>query len=210
MDDCEMYNVPTGYNIKASVYALDADLKLSQDKPQKDGQEPEHPVAPAQVQELQVSSGTNRASTVATASASADPNSAQTPVAIRVAEPNRVTPVANPVANPVATTTPEANRANTPPLEKTVPINPVVTPTLEKTVPTGATDDPPQWTPGLVRYAAMRLVAENWERLAVHVECAGDTPVAKLAQFKRGMSKHGVTEVHPDQPRCLFIFFFFL
>ncbi len=213
-----MYNVPTGYNMTASVYALDADLKLSQDQPQKDGQEPGHPAAPAQssVQELQmsheqpsvaISSGTNSATAVATASAFADPNR-ETPVAIPVADSNRVSPIANPVTNPVSTTTPEANRAN-----------PVTTSPLEKTVPTGATDesDPPQsnvimnsWTPGLVRYAAMKLVANNWERLAVHVECAGDTPVAKLAQFKRGMSKHGVTEVHSDQPRSLFIFFFFL
>ena len=177
-----MYKVPTGYNITTSVYALDADLKLSQDQPQVSHEQP--PGA--------ISSGTNSATAVATTSAAADPNS-ETPVA------NRGTPVATPVGDLVATPT----------------ANPVATTTLKKTVPTGATDDLPQsnvimnpWTPGVVRYAAMQLVAQNWERLAVHVECAGDTPIAKLAQFKRGMSKHGVTEVHSDQPHCLYIFFF--
>jgi hypothetical protein len=47
MDDCEMYNVPPGYNVAASVYAIDAELKLSQDQPLKDGQEPGHPVKTA-------------------------------------------------------------------------------------------------------------------------------------------------------------------
>ena len=164
-----MYVVPTGYNIRASVSAIDEELKLSQEQPQKDG----HPAAPAlgSVPEF--------------------------------GEPNRVTPVATSEGEPVGTPTPTANRAN-----------PVAPTPLDKTVATGATDDLPQsnvimipWTPGVVRYAAMQLVAKNWERLAVHVECAGDTPVAKLAQFKRGMSKHGVTEVHADQPHCLFIYF---
>jgi len=191
-----------------SVYALDADLKLSQDQPQKDGQEPGHPVAPQVSHEqppVAISSGTSSATATGTTSAAADSKS-ETPDAIPVAEPNRVTPVATPVGDLVATPTPTANCAN-----------PVATTPPEKTVPTGATDDSelPQsnvnmnpWTPGVVRYAAMQLVAENWERLAVHVECAGDTPIAKLAQFKRGMSKHGVTEVQSDKPHCLFIFFF--
>jgi len=45
--DIEMYKVPTGYNVQKSVYALDADLKLSQDQPQKDGRATGQVAAPA-------------------------------------------------------------------------------------------------------------------------------------------------------------------
>ena len=51
------------------------------------------------------------------------------------------------------------------------------------------------WTPGLVRYAAMTLVVADWENLHEFVECAGATPTEKLANFKKGMARHAVTEV---------------
>ena len=52
-----------------------------------------------------------------------------------------------------------------------------------------------RWTPGVVRYAATQLVEANWNCLHEFVECSGDTSTEKLATFKRGMAKHGVTEV---------------
>jgi len=54
-----------------------------------------------------------------------------------------------------------------------------------------------RWTPGVVRYAATQLVEANWDCLHEFVECSGDTSTEKLATFKRGMAKHGVTEVSP-------------
>ena len=56
-----------------------------------------------------------------------------------------------------------------------------------------------QWTPGVLRHAAMQLVIADWANLEVHVENAGDTPTEKLATFKKGMAKHGVTEVRAYQ-----------
>lgn len=52
------------------------------------------------------------------------------------------------------------------------------------------------WTPGLVRYAAMTLVVADWVNLHEFVECAGATPTEKLANFKKGMARHAVTEVN--------------
>ena len=53
-------------------------------------------------------------------------------------------------------------------------------------------------TPGVVRYMATLLIAKNWDTLSEFVECTGATPTEKLATFKKGMAKHGVTEVSPN------------
>jgi hypothetical protein len=64
------------------------------------------------------------------------------------------------------------------------------------------TDTFVRWTPGVVRYAATHLVEANWDCLHEFVECSGDPSTEKLATFKRGMAKHGVTEVSPIEHMC--------
>ena len=67
---------------------------------------------------------------------------------------------------------------------------------METEVDKETREDIGPWTPGLVRYAAMLLVVADWEKQHEFVECAGATPSEKLAHFKKGMARHGVTEVN--------------
>jgi hypothetical protein len=67
----------------------------------------------------------------------------------------------------------------------------------------GPQDKVARWTPGALRHAAMQLVIADWSNLEIHVENAGDTPTEKLATFKKGMAKHGVTEVLAYLIQCI-------
>jgi hypothetical protein len=55
----------------------------------------------------------------------------------------------------------------------------------------------PVWTPGIVRLMALKETTKRWATLEPFVECAGVTPEAKLAIFKKEMIRHATTGVRP-------------
>ena len=148
-----MYKIPKGYNVHKSVYALDADLLLSQGQTQKDGLATGQVAAPApepavvSMQELHVPKNQAPAATPAEANPS--------PAALG----DKVVPATpGPVSSSRAKSTPPSR----------VPSN-------SSGFGTGSFFEvpPDMWTPGRVRYVVRSVIGQNWAHYGPFVECEG-------------------------------------
>jgi DNA mismatch repair ATPase MutL len=176
--------VPPGYNIHDSVYALDAVLMSQPGGPSSTEDQ-------AKAKETAASSSTPAESSSTPAPSSTTPaESSSTPAA------SSTTPAESSSTPAASSSTPAAVPGRSSDAQATAETP--QSPTSEagnKERKEEQEDNFVLWTPGAVRHTAMRLVVQDWGTFVHHVECAGQTADEKLANFKKGMARHAVTEV---------------